>query len=118
MNKPLRLTVQDLEVLTKFSDLNDAITEADILKQEVKFEDCSPLEAFNKANEIGRGRGRGRCQRISFDENFISRQLQEHIGIGRCQNQHQGGCHWFSSQTILSGPSSSGIKNLDTQMRV
>ena len=112
---PLRLTVKDLEMLTHFSDLNDAITEADIYKEEVEVEGLTPFAVTNKTNEVGRGRGRG--QRISFDENFISRQLKEHIGVASCQILHQGRRHWLSNKTILSGQQSSAIRNVETVVK-
>jgi len=110
MHVSLSLTVQDLELLTHFSEFNEAITEADIFQQEVKNEDIASVTVANKRSKIGRGRG----QKIISDENFVSRQLQEQIGRGRCQNQHEGDCRWLSNKTILSLPRSTGLDYYDT----
>jgi len=110
MHVSLSLTVQDLEMLTHFSEFNEAITEADIFQQEVKNEDIASVTVTNERPGIGRGRG----QKVISDENFVSRQLQEQIGRGRCQSRHEGDCRWLSNKTILSLQKSTGLDYFDT----
>merc|ERR1712098_59834 len=82
---------EDVEKLTHFSDLNNPIADEDINQHEIKFENPAAAEVPNNRS-IGIGRGRGRGLRVKTDENFISRQLQEHVGLLRWQNQHQDEC--------------------------